>query len=196
MQHARLTKSIGNSWQTEVQGRCLVVKYRHIVPIGTGTTDGRSTAEASMRAVPVVVMESARKVSRAFLRSTAGVGPLAQRRRNETESYDLLRATAAPRLRCSSARSQTEPLLAVKNALQTGRSPGYTLSWQRPPLLLHPLRPNNAVMLEKAAFFDPLFIPFANPDEKSWLAHVFIQESTAGGQKTIRKTAECFAKAL
>jgi len=48
-------------------GRSLVVMYQHVVPIEAGTRDGWSTAEASMRAVPVVVMEPAREVRRAFL---------------------------------------------------------------------------------------------------------------------------------
>ena len=45
----------------------LSVMYQHVVPIQTGTGDGWSTAEASMRTVPVVVMEPARKMRGAFL---------------------------------------------------------------------------------------------------------------------------------
>ena len=45
----------------------LGVMYQHVVPIQTGTGDGWSTAEASMRTVPVVVMEPARKMRGAFL---------------------------------------------------------------------------------------------------------------------------------
>jgi len=69
-----------------VLAQALGVMYQQVVPVETGTRDGWSTAEASMRAVPVVVMEPARKVRRAFLRSIVGasVGPLAERRLNET----------------------------------------------------------------------------------------------------------------
>src|SRR5579863_9403211 len=65
--------------------------YQHVVPIKAGTRDGWSTAEASMRTVPVVVMEPMGKMRGAFLRSVvgAGISPLAQRGLNEPLGFPV-----------------------------------------------------------------------------------------------------------
>lgn len=51
------------------------------VSVEAGTRDGWSAAEISMKAVPIVVMEPARKMGGAFFRGVIGatVGPLRQR---------------------------------------------------------------------------------------------------------------------
>src|ERR1700691_2133896 len=82
--HRQASRLPGNSSDATafnaLSGWWLGVMYQHGVPIETGTGDRWSTAEASMRAVPVVVMEPARKMRRALFRGVVGasIGPLAQ----------------------------------------------------------------------------------------------------------------------
>jgi hypothetical protein len=65
------------------------VESQEVVPIQTGTADRRSMVEATMRAVPVVVVKPGKKVFMALFRVLiqAGISPFAQGGLNEAFGF-------------------------------------------------------------------------------------------------------------
>ena len=89
--------------------------HQQVVPIQTGTRDGRSTAETSMGTVPIVVVEPARQMGSAFQGSLIDttVGPLAQGGLDKTLGLSV----GAGSVRSSANVFDTEPLAELTEHL-------------------------------------------------------------------------------
>jgi len=86
----------------------LAVVCQQVVPVETGTADGRSVIQTSMRAMPVVLMEPARELESAGLRVVvrAAVGPFPESGLDEAFGF----AVGAWSVRTSEALANTELL--------------------------------------------------------------------------------------
>ena len=85
------TTSHGFLWTKATGMQDLGVVCQQVVPVETGTTDGRSVIQTSMRAVPVVLMKPARQFDGALLRVVVSttVGPFPQRGLDESFGFAI-----------------------------------------------------------------------------------------------------------